>query len=138
MRAGGGANHVRRAETILRLREAATKVLTVVAALGLAASLMLIDRARLRLGGLSRTEYAGKIVDKSLTIRETQLGSKMVRRLLIEGEGGERFEVAPELDVYERAQIGMRIRSDRSGVELSWPERDRGPASKAEGASGKE
>ena len=125
MRVEGRANHIWQAETILRLREAATKVLMVVVALGIAASLMLVYRERLRPGGLSRTEYAGKIVDKSLTIRETELGSKMVRRLLIEGEGGERFEVAPELDIYERAQVGMRIKSSRSGVELSWPERDR-------------
>lgn len=52
----------------------------------------------------------------------------MSRRFLIEGKGGDRFEVAPNVDIYERAQVGMWIKSGEAGVELSQPETDHRPA----------
>lgn len=61
--------------------------------------------------GLYRTEYQGRIIDKSMTFSETQLGSGLKRRLLIEDKNGARFEVAVKADVYDRAQIGMLIKN---------------------------
>ncbi|HEX8421800.1 MAG TPA: hypothetical protein VF634_00215 [Pyrinomonadaceae bacterium] len=66
-------------------------------------------------------EYEGKILDKSQTITESQRGSGVRRRLLIEGRGGERFEVAIGEESYERAQKGMWIKKTDAGVELTWP-----------------
>ncbi len=60
---------------------------------------------------LHRDEYEGRIVDKSLTFSETQLGSGIRRRLLIEDKNGTQFEVAVKADVYDRAQIGMLIKN---------------------------
>lgn len=95
----------------------------VVAAVCIVTTFAIIVYQQINSTGLYRTEYEGKIVDKSLTIRESMYGSRVARRLLIESKSGERFEVAPSETVYERAQKGMWIRSSRkSGVELSWSE----------------
>ena len=61
--------------------------------------------------GLYRDRYEGRIVDKSLTFSETQLGSGIRRRLLIEDKNGTRFEVAVKADLYDRAQVGMLIKN---------------------------
>jgi hypothetical protein len=66
-------------------------------------------------------EYEGKILDKSQTITESRTGSGVRRRLLIEGRGGEKFEVAIGVETYERAQTGMWIKKTEAGVELTWP-----------------
>lgn len=66
-------------------------------------------------------EYEGKILDKSQTITESQTGSSVSRRLLLEGRGGEKFEVAIGGETYERAQKGMWIKKTEAGVELTWP-----------------
>ena len=100
----------------------------IVMGLSLAALLIVVYRQGLRADGVLRREYEGKIIDKSITVQETRTGSRMRARLLIEGKRGERFEVAPNLDVYERARIGMWIKSGDAGVELSQSEPDRRPA----------
>ncbi|MFN2481348.1 MAG: hypothetical protein ABR554_07760 [Pyrinomonadaceae bacterium] len=133
-----GKDHVWQADATWRLHEVATKGLMIVMGLSLAALVMVVYRHQLRPDGPLRREYVGKIVDKSLTVRETKLGSKMVGRLLVEGEGGKRFEVAPGLDVYERAQTGMWIKGSQAGVELSWSEPIKGLPSKAKGTSDNE
>lgn len=66
-------------------------------------------------------EYEGKILDKSQTITESITGSRVRRRLFIEGRGGEKFEVAIGAETYERAKKGMWIKKTDAGVELSWP-----------------
>lgn len=107
---------------ILKLRGAATTF-------GLALLLALITFALLTatcynqytLTGPYAREYEGKILDKSQTITESQTGSGVRRRLLLEGRGGERFEVSIGEETYERAQKGMWIKKTEAGVELSWP-----------------
>ncbi len=66
-------------------------------------------------------EYEGKVLDKWQTITESQTGSRVRRRLLIEGRNGERFEVAIGAETYEQARKGMWIKKTEAGVELSWP-----------------
>ncbi|HEV7904618.1 MAG TPA: hypothetical protein VGO96_12315 [Pyrinomonadaceae bacterium] len=66
-------------------------------------------------------EYEGKILDKSQTITESYRGSGVRRRLLLEGRGGEKFEVAIGEETYERARKGMWIKKNEAGVELTWP-----------------
>jgi hypothetical protein len=70
--------------------------------------------------GLYRTEYEGKIVDKSVTIRESQTGSYPVQRLLIRSKSGEEFQVTINNPLYQRAQVGMWIKSNGAGTELTW------------------
>lgn len=82
--------------------------------------------------GLYRQDYEGGIVEKSLAGRESRYGSKYTYRLLIEGATGERFEVIVGEELYNRAEVGMRIRSGRkAGAEVFWPGGMRGPAQAA-------
>jgi hypothetical protein len=105
------------------VRDAATKLLIVITTLGVVTGLMVVYNQRLHtFADLGRSEYEGKLVNKSLTIHETNTGSKIELRFLVEGKDGKRFDIAPSPDVYERAQIGMWIKSSKSGVELSWSE----------------
>ena len=73
------------------------------------------------LTGAYAREYEGKILDKSQTITESKRGSGVRRRLLLEGRGGEKFEVTIGAETYERAQAGMWIKKTEAGVELTWP-----------------
>jgi hypothetical protein len=102
-----------------RWREALSFGLRIAVVAAVVAGLMALYRQSLHESArLNPAEYEGRIVDKSLTIRETMLGSKFSRRLVIEGKGGGRFEVAAGADVYERAQVGMWVKGGSAGVEL--------------------
>ncbi len=65
-------------------------------------------------------EYEGRVIDKSVTWRETDIGSIPVRRLHIRGRGGEEFPIIVNESLYERAQVGMWIKSSAAGTEVSW------------------
>jgi hypothetical protein len=71
--------------------------------------------------GAYRMDYEGRIFDKSLTLSESLTGTGAVRRLHIQAKNGESFAVVVNSSLYERAQIGMWIKSDRNGAQLSWP-----------------
>jgi hypothetical protein len=66
--------------------------------------------------------YEGRIVDKSITLSETYQGSGKVLRLHVRGRDGEVSAVKVTYDTYERARVGMWVRSEGGGVELSWDE----------------
>jgi hypothetical protein len=92
-------------------------------------------RQRFEPSGPYRVDYEGRIVDKSITLAETQLGSGAVERLHIRGKDGETFDVIVNRSLYDRAQVGMWIRSDRDGAKLSWNEPPpASAATKTEGA----
>ena len=100
----------------------ASKAFAIVSLLALVAALMWLYRRQFDPPpGIRRGEYEGRVVDKHQTGVETQTGSRVARRLVIEGKNGERFEVMPTAEVYERAQVGRLIRGGGAGVELSWP-----------------
>lgn len=71
--------------------------------------------------GLYRREYEGRIVEKSLIPHDSQTGSSAERAFLIKGNNGEQFQVIVGRDIYDRAEVGMWVKSDRAGVKLSWP-----------------
>src|SRR5689334_23016518 len=71
--------------------------------------------------GLYRSEYEGRIVEKFLIPHDSQTGSSAERAFLIKGKNGEQFRVIVGRDLYDRAEVGMWVRRDRAGVELSWP-----------------
>lgn len=78
--------------------------------------------------GVYRGEYEGRVLDKWVNVVESQLGSGPQWRMLVESDGGERFEVAVSGGTYERARPGMRIRRAGGEVELWWPDSSKVPA----------
>jgi len=112
----------RAAEASWQLREAATTLLMAGMAVALIAALTLLYKQQFGPTGFYRPEYEGRIVHKSLTGHETQEGSRVERKLLIEGDDGVRFEVRVGPEVYERAEVGMRIKVGKAQVELTRPE----------------
>ena len=66
-----------------------------------------------------RPKYKGRVIGKSLTFAETQMGSGIRRRLLIESKEGQRFEVKVTEVVFNQAQIGEWIKADEKTTEFS-------------------
>jgi hypothetical protein len=91
------------------------------AAAGVLATLIILYRQQTSSTGIYRMDYEGRVIDKSETFLETKTGSRVQRRLLIEGKDGGRFEIAVNKELYDRVQKGMWIESSGKGVELSWP-----------------
>lgn len=73
------------------------------------------------LGGRPDT-YEGVVVDKSLTLRESEQGSWPLRRLHVRVGDGRVFLFPAGPELYDSAQVGMRIRKTAAGVELTWTE----------------
>ena len=113
------------------------KALNVVACVLAAAAIVLLSWELVnwyRQRGAYRVEYEGRVVDKSLTLQETQMGTGAMRRLLIRTKGGEEFQVVVNEVLYERAREGMWIRSSRDGARLYDSEPPPAAPAKAEGA----
>ena len=64
------------------------------------------------------TDYEGTIVDKWAKYAETSEGSRPLLHLVIEAEGGQRFTVRVNPNVYESARIGMRVKSQKGQIVL--------------------
>jgi hypothetical protein len=65
-----------------------------------------------------RDEYTGTILDKWAAYSHLDQGSFVNYRLLVESESGERFKVVVDFETFRRAEIGMRIKRSKSGIEL--------------------
>lgn len=132
-----GATRNRAAETCRQLREAATKVLVIVlviaTAVALAAGLTIFYRQDFTPAGVYRPEDEGRIADKHLTGRETREGSRVARRLLVEGKDGVRFEVGVGPEVNERAEVGMWIKVSNAQAGLTRPDAQGSEAESADG-----
>lgn len=74
---------------------------------------------RLKGPPLIRQDFVGKVVDKYLTLRESEIGTAGHMMLLVEGSDGRRFKVAVSGEQYERARVGMWARRSGGVVELS-------------------
>lgn len=77
--------------------------------------------------GAYRTEYEGRIVDEAIQLHESEEGSWMEQYLIIEERPGVRTQVAVRPRVYDQAKIGMWIKRDKKGVELSSPQDSTAP-----------
>ena len=64
------------------------------------------------------SRYEGRVVDKSITLAETQRGSGKILRLHIRGRAGENFTAEVSYDTYDRARVGMWARNDGTGIRL--------------------
>ena len=104
------------------LRDSSKYVLAGAVIAALVATLAITFYQRFNFSGPYRVEYEGRVVRKSLTVTETDEGSRRVLRLHVRGKGGEEFQVIVNRSLYGRAQEGMWIRSSREGAELSWVE----------------
>ena len=82
---------------------------------------------RLKGPPLIRQDFVGKVVDKSLTLRESEIGTAGFLRLHVEDRDGSRFKVAVTEEQYERARVGMWVKRSGGEVELSWDEPAPGP-----------
>jgi hypothetical protein len=68
--------------------------------------------------GPHRTVYEGRIVDRSMTITESQLGSGAVYLLHVRGRDGVVFDKVVTAELYGRARVGMWVRGGPNGPEL--------------------
>jgi len=89
-------------------------------ALGLSAFLLVLSScAGSALSNLTSAGYNGRIVDKLAVREETDQGTFFWRILTIESANGDRFNVYVNERVYSEAQPGMRIKSNKSGVQVT-------------------
>lgn len=63
-------------------------------------------------------EFEGRIVDKWAGHYESQEGSGTYYRLVVEVEGQTRYTVPVNPDVYQQAQVGMRLKRSEKGLEV--------------------
>ena len=77
-----------------------------------------------RLSGtpLVKRDFVGRVVDKSLTLYESQMGTSHRPRLLVRAADGRQFQVAITPEQYEVAQIGMWVTRTGGEIKLSWDE----------------
>lgn len=94
-------------------------VLVAVLVVAVAAAVFVSLRQRLTSTGLHRMDYEGRIVDKSATVTESETGSGVRHLLRVRAKDGEEFSVTVNGSLYERAQIGMWIKSSSRGAELT-------------------
>ena len=62
--------------------------------------------------------FSGKIVEKRISVFESQQGSSFVNELIIEEPNGRRFKFSVPEELYKRAGVGMWIRRDKKGIDL--------------------
>ena len=63
-------------------------------------------------------EFEGRIVDKWAGISESEQGSSSHFRLIVEVEGQNVYTVPVNNDMYQQAQVGMRLKRSEKGLEL--------------------
>lgn len=63
-------------------------------------------------------KYEGRVIDKSLTFSESQLGSRIIRRLYIKSSNGGEFQVNASESLYNQVKIGDLIKSDEERTEI--------------------
>jgi hypothetical protein len=104
--------------TAARARGVTAMILAIFLTAMVGAGTLLTCQQRMASTGLYRRSYEGRILNKSATFRERQIGSAVRFLLLVQGNDGDQIEVAVDQDLYERAQIGMWIKKDDAGVRL--------------------
>lgn len=77
---------------------------------------------------LVERDFTGRVVDKFLTIAESDRGSRPVMRLLVEDRNGKRGRVGVTGEFYERARVGMWVTRRRGELKLHFNEPEPEPA----------
>jgi hypothetical protein len=60
------------------------------------------------------------VINKSITGKESEFGSFISRKLHIRDQNGLEFSVVVDSSLYERAQVGMWIKSNKDRKKLLW------------------
>ena len=68
--------------------------------------------------GPFRREYRGKIIDKRISVFESNEGSSFANELIVEEGDGHRFTVRVTQEIYDRAKPGMWIQKTAGGTQL--------------------
>jgi hypothetical protein len=68
--------------------------------------------------GPFRSEYSGRIIDKRISVFESNQGSVFTKELIVEEKSGRRFTVSVTQEIYDRAKPGMWIQKTSTGIEL--------------------
>ena len=63
-------------------------------------------------------EFEGRIVDKWARISESEQGSSSHFRLIVEVDGQNVYTVPVNNELYQDAQVGMRLKRSEKGLEL--------------------
>jgi len=63
-------------------------------------------------------KFEGRIVDKWAGYSESEQGSSPYYRVVVEVEGQSRYTVPVNHDIYQQAQVGMRLRRSEKGLEV--------------------
>lgn len=63
------------------------------------------------------TTYGGKVIDKSISVLESQRGSRFSRILIIE-ENGKRIKVSVTNQEYNNVKVGDEVKNDGSGLVI--------------------
>lgn len=77
---------------------------------------------RLKRPPLVERDFVGRVVDKHLTLRESEIGTSPRLRLLVRTSDGSQLNVAVTEEAYERARVGMWATRRGGEVSLSWDE----------------
>ena len=100
-------------------REKVEVLIAGVLMLGLLIAVAIVIYQRSTSTGPFRSEYKGKIIDKRVSVVETNEGSRFAKELIVEEAGGYRFTVGVTREIYDRAKPGMLIqRTAAKGIEL--------------------
>jgi hypothetical protein len=97
-----------------------TKTIAVLAAVLACVCLLFFAVTRLtqsRLESLPKA-FEGRIVEKWAGYSESQQGSSPYYRVVVEVEGQTRYTVPVPPDIYQQAQVGMRLRRSEKGLEV--------------------
>jgi hypothetical protein len=98
------------------------KTTAVLLAILVCVSLFIFGIFKLRQARLASipAEFEGVIVEKQISLAETEEGSYPYFRLLVEVDG-KRFTVAVYKEIYEEAEVGMRLKRSAKGLEVIRP-----------------
>jgi len=96
------------------------KTIAVLAAVLACVSLLFLAVTRLKQSPVESLpkEFEGRIVDKWAGYSESEQGSSPYYRLVVEVEGQSRYTVPVNHDIYQQAQVGMRLRRSEKGLEV--------------------
>lgn len=70
------------------------------------------------LSGRGNREYSGVVVDKWVSISETQQGSYIFPVILVKTESGELINASVDAETYQRLRISTRVKHDSAGIRI--------------------
>lgn len=118
---GEGASKFKHSKRAGKYWNALGIFLTLALAVLMVGGLIITFNQRRTSTGLYRRDYEGRIMEKFLIPHDSRTGSSAERAFRLKGRNEEQSQVVVGLDTYERAEVGMWIKSSKAGIELSWP-----------------